>query len=693
VALTRRDMAQRLLRRTGPYAIPLVAAALVAWLCLSRVLERAGGPAVPLDDSYIHLQYARQLSHGELFRYTPGAAYSSGATSFLWPLLLAPTFWLGLGDTFPLVVGWVLGFLLHAAVILETARLAEGLAGKSAATAAGATAVVFGAFAWFAYSGMETMALAWILTRGMRVCAEHWEGGKRVWGAGGAPSAVQLAALGAVAPLIRPEGALLSLVAAGALVAVCWRDRRRSWRAWAAVPIPLLGMGVVPLTHWWHTGQALSATAQVKWLLADPYLVDPHLAEPQARASVMANLELLMGDLLNGGDWTRIFVPEGTAWIIALGAISAVVLGWRRRRMRALLLLVLLAGTAIPCTYATILWNRVRYIWPFAPGWIVASACLFAAVGEAASRWRPLARIAAPALGWGAVAMVGAKLDWATQDLATSSRAITLQQVALGRWARQRLPRDAVIGVNDTGAVAYFSRRRTFDVVGLTTPREARYWAAGAGSRFEHYERLPIDQLPTFFIVYPHWMAMDAVLGPKLHQATVLDQSILGGRTMSVHEARWDRLGSGASPIGRPPLQPLDELDVADLESEHAHGYRLGITAARHDVVAMAHLEDGRDIADGGRRERSEDRFELVGSEAARLVIRATASEPVTVRVGDAPPVEAKAVTRTDVWQEYVVVLPAGARRSVVVQAAGPFASWHYWLYPEVRLPPGDNEG
>ena len=67
--------------------------------------------------------------------------------------------------------------------------------------------------------------------------------------------------------------------------------------------------------------------------------------------------------------------------------------------------------------------------------------------------------------------------------------------------------------MNDTGAIAYLSNRRTFDVCGLTTAGEARYWVAGAGSRFEHYERLGARRLPTHFIVYPNWFAIPALLG------------------------------------------------------------------------------------------------------------------------------------------------------------------------------------
>src|SRR5262249_14532234 len=149
-------------------------------------------------------------------------------------------------------------------------------------------------------------------------------------------------------------------------------------------------------------------------------------------------------------------------------------------------------------------------------------------------------------------------------------------------------PPGARLGVNDTGAIAYLSGRPTFDVVGLTTEGEARYWVAGAGSRFEHYEKLPPARRPSHFVVYPQWMACPPVLGRVLTEATVLDQSILGGTTMYVHEARWDLLGSGALPAAPPEgLSLADELDVADLESEAAHGYVLGSTWDVDDQVMV----------------------------------------------------------------------------------------------------------
>src|SRR5215475_3677802 len=69
-----------------------------AFLYLSVGLSASGGPTpvMPLDDTYIHFQYARVLAEGHPLQYNPGQPPTSGATSLLYPLVLA--------------VGYVLGF-------------------------------------------------------------------------------------------------------------------------------------------------------------------------------------------------------------------------------------------------------------------------------------------------------------------------------------------------------------------------------------------------------------------------------------------------------------------------------------------------------------------------------------------------------------------------------------------------------
>ena len=681
----------------APYLIALVPSCLVMLLATSRILARAGEPALPLDDSFIHLQYARNLAGGRFFEYVAGEGYTSGATSFLWPLLLAPFFAAGLDGLALVPVTWIFGTLLHAATAYETWRLGRPLVGDTAAIAAGAMCSVFGAFAWFAASGMETMMLAWILLRGARVAAETLE-----WPARAATLAVssraeprerqspraptvELALLGLAAPLVRPEGALVSVIAAATLVLFARRSGRPIGAALALAPC--LGPFAVPLSHLAFTGHAASATAMVKHLAFDPYL-----DRAAVIAASLANAKLLVMSLLDGGPWTAVFVPARAVVAIALGIVALPLCAVRRRAwFRAALVLALALGTLGPATYATMLWNRVRYIWPFAPAWflLIAAACseLGARVrGGGTTKGRRFLGILEPALAWGAVTLFGAKLDWATRDLATSARAISRQQVALARWARHELPEDALVGVNDTGAIAYLSGRKTFDVVGLTTEGEAAYWAAGAGPRFEHYERVAREPagrpLPTHFVVYEQWMAMPAVLGAFLHEATVLDQSILGGRTMGAFVADHSLFDSGARPLTRHEGEPTGELDVADLESERAHGYRLGDARAHYTVAAIAVTPSGDEVADGGRRWRAEDRFRLDVTLPVTLVMRTHSEEPLAIYADGVLVGTARAANSGATWAESELTLPQGAREVAVrPTGAGRFTSFHYWWY------------
>src|SRR6202020_509748 len=96
----------------------------------------------------------------------------------------------------------------------------------------------------------------------------------------------------------------------------------------------------------------------------------------------------------------------------------------------------------------------------------------------------------------------GSKINGVIDDVANSASGIDRQHVLLGKWAKENIPPGARVGVNDTGAIAYFGDHPTFDVVGLTTPGEGKYSVAGAGSRFEHYKKLaqaPPEKFPSHF--------------------------------------------------------------------------------------------------------------------------------------------------------------------------------------------------
>ena len=157
------------------YAAPLVVSGLLATICISSIVAAAGELAVPLDNAFIHFQYARRLAEGHFFSYVPGGGYTTGATSFLWPLALAPFHALGFRDLWIVAIAWLFGTLAHAGIAVEAHRVTHRIAGGAAAAGASAMCLLFGAFAWFAWSGMETMALGWILLRTVRVAAAFCE--------------------------------------------------------------------------------------------------------------------------------------------------------------------------------------------------------------------------------------------------------------------------------------------------------------------------------------------------------------------------------------------------------------------------------------------------------------------------------------------------------------------------------------
>jgi len=678
--------------RARPYAGPLAVSTVLAYLAITKILADAGRPAMPLDDSFIHLVYAKRFAQGHPFTFSPGEGFSSGATSFLWPLLLAPFQLFGLHGLSAIWGCWLLGTLLHAATAVETRRLVEPICGTGAAWGAAAMCLLFGAFTWFAWSGMETIALTWAMVRTARMAADYCEADAREQTFS---RAMRLGLMAALCPLFRPEGGLFSVAA---FVVIAWKGssvegRFATVKARSPALVPMAAVVLQPLVNFIATGHARSTTAMVKWAVGNPYYVGAKLT-----GVVGGNIRMLLDDLLGGGAYTAIFIPEHANYVIGAGLLALFPVAFLTKKVpRAALGLLLALGTLIPCTFLTILWNRVRYIYPFAPGWFFLVACLGAGLERLAVRFKKeLTFVGALTTGLAAGAL-STKLDWTLKDLANSARAIDQQQVTLGEWAKANLPQDAVVGVSDTGAIAYMSDRKTFDVVGLTTEGEAKYWVGGPGSRYEHYEHLDADVRPTHFILYPQWMACPPVLGERLTEATVTDQSILGGTTMVAYDARYEILGRGGLPTSRTvEALLLDEVDVSDLESEARHRYVLGATSDTLNLVTTSWTDDSREVADGGRHDRVSDRFvvDLPKGKPVRMIARLAAKEPLEVTVGVGGVGLTKVAVDASPWEEVELVLPptvTGPQTTIEVRALGvrpdgyanTFDSLHYWFFEE----------
>ena len=660
--------------RAGWVPIAL-AVGVLAWITLGRICAKVGHAGAALDDAYIHFQYARALAEGHPFRFQAGEPPTSGATSLSWPALLAPFWLIGFRGEAILWPAWALSFAALGGLAWEAWALTRRLAGETAAVGAAAMVIAFPAFAWFAASGMEVVPFAWLLARSARRASEWAEaaGGEERTRA----RANELVALAWCTTFTRPEGA----IACVAITLVLARfPREASWRSRAFALAALAPVLAQPLVLLALTGSARSTTALVKLLPGNPYYVGAALRE-----KVATNLH----DVLSGA-YSLEFFPTGGMSVAFAGLIAIGIQGWRTKRIvRAAFLLCLAIAIFIPCAYLTCLWNRLRYLWPFATFWLVGLACLARVLGDALATFQSRARVATPiACGVVVGALVG-HMDWTLEDVAQSASGIDRQQSTLGRWVKTALPENARVGVNDTGAIAYFGEHTTFDVVGLTTRSEGRYWVAGVGSRLEHYERLLVSNpraLPTHFVVYPEWFAIDALLGRPLTEATVTDASILGGRTMRAYVAEYAGLGSGEAPWT--PLDGVvDVVDVADLESEATHGYQLLGARDGEEVAGSGFAPGGRPVLDGGRTGRVQERFvaHLHPGAAARGVVRLESQTPTRVIVR----ASGKDVGMFEVdpgsWVEAQFPIPAAQAASetpidLVIVEGGALSIFHYWF-------------
>src|SRR5215208_612804 len=174
--------------------------------------------SAPLDDTFIHLQYGRQIGEGEWFRYNDGDPVSTGASSFLYVLVLGAAHFLGISGAHLLGFAIILGAGLFALAALLGYELGRRLAGERAGLWSGALIAANGAFAWGATSGMEVALFSVLILGTLLAFLRELPSGRFLL----------TPILAAITALTRPEGLLFAMVITGAVVFVLIRDLRKT---------------------------------------------------------------------------------------------------------------------------------------------------------------------------------------------------------------------------------------------------------------------------------------------------------------------------------------------------------------------------------------------------------------------------------------------------------------------------------
>jgi len=515
--------------RTGEWA-SLAGLLLIGCLTLGffaftadRATDGQGG--APLDDAWIHFQFARNLARGDGLSFNPGEP-TSGSTAPLWTLLLAGAYFMG-GD-FP-VAGQVLSAVCFLATLAATYALGRQLTGNHwAGWLAGAVVAVNGRMVWAGLSALETCLFAalslWAISAHLNDCeAHHYH--------------LRTAALFGLMALSRPEGYLLfalSLADFSYHISHITHD----------VPLDMrhasrFSLNVARFAY--HVSSIFLPTVLFAAIVS-PYLVfslrtSGHLLPNTYHAKAVVNFSL---DLNFLSLWARYLILDNLLllpfYVLGIG----VLLG------RARLLSLWSAG--LPLAYAFLgaaLYQHGRYLMPLIPvNAVIGIVGLLEARKLARRRgWHTREtrffgkNLVSVLLGLLFIIGTGWRLPTMARQYGLNVAEINHMHVALGHWAVENTPPDAILALNDIGAIAYISERPVVDLAGLVTPEVIPLL------RSPNRDALLADFLAErdvdYAIIFPNWFpglaARDDVL-EELHRVTLDHRTITGGETMVVYQ-------------------------------------------------------------------------------------------------------------------------------------------------------------
>ena len=437
-------------KRRDVLLMVLAALGVAVFVATAANMHRTG---FPLDDSWIHQTYARNLAERGEWAFVPGEP-SVASTSPLFTVLLAVGYVVH-APFFAWV--FVLGALALAAAALIGVRLAARLFPDLPAVGlwTGLALVLAWHLVWAAASGMETMLFA-ALSLGVvaltwRELDERDNSPRRAFGRGAV-----LGLLGAALTVTRPEGVgLVGL--AGLFVLLAWS--RADWRLYLA----------------WAGGVALG------WLVGiAPYVaLNLHIegtllpntsAAKQAENAPARDLPLLER-------YARMLLPlvAGGQLLLVPGMVVGV---WdvvrRARSERRWLLLLLPAAWAFMDVSAYALrlpapYQHGRYVMPVLPHMLlygVGGTLLIVRAG----RRKPWQRVLSRTLALTALLTMPAFLVIGARQYGRDVRIINTEMVDTAHWIEENLDPGDLLAVHDIGAVGYYAPRPILDLAGLVSP-------------------------------------------------------------------------------------------------------------------------------------------------------------------------------------------------------------------------------
>ncbi|MCC5874795.1 MAG: hypothetical protein JJU11_01120 [Candidatus Sumerlaeia bacterium] len=547
-------------------AVQAVLVGVLAWFT-------AGGHfMLPLDDSYIHLQYARRVAGGQLLSYSPGMLPSGGMTSPLYVFLMAPLFLIGMEGVRAAIGAFLFGMVTWMVLPIWVHELTKRLAGGTCAMIAALLVLANGHLLWNFMSGMET-GLFTLLVIGAVLGAQTWWQSEDLRG-----RVVCLVCLAAL-PLVRPEGA----VAAIAILMVVLTRRGEHPR----LALPIILACLLPLIAWLlllkvATGDWRPAGLVVKGVMANVYLDWPAKFALMSESLAAIPLRFYQNQVPDEayaafkGVGTMPYVPVGLIYLSVFGAGFALVNGWRSGKPvgGAFLALVWVGGLASVITSHIPFIHQQRYLAP----WTVP-AIILGVIGawRVSQVFHQFQEAALKAVAVGLVALSIPSLGFWMSEYGKNSRDI----YHVLRVATFSVPTEgSPMAITDAGVLTFYTNRPVVDLVGLTSQEFTYPFMHGDGAVLARLSTLTHDTRPLTALTYREWFGPHFPFSAPRVLSSVPRTSITSGLSITKFDIDWEEIDA-AKPFPEDG-RIIQEINVADLDSENASQYEW--SWGRHDA-------------------------------------------------------------------------------------------------------------
>ena len=628
----------------------------------------------PLDDVYIHFDFARSFAQGHPFEWMPGNGYSSGETSPLYAAVLTMGWLVGFRERGIGVFAALVAVLAVASFIRSVQRVIRPCPTPLAWLVA-LLLLSIGIVDWTLFSGMEVALFAAVLGRTLEALARTRARIDERKGLTREAAQWRLGVWGAALVLLRPEAGVL--VAVFAVIAARGAARRSGFLA--LLRAGLLGAAATTLVlgaNRLFTGEAQSAGALLKLLSSQPYFSDVDRGRVFFENVITFAVKGLRAELTS--------VPL-LGLLVPLLALLAL-LPRERRPVASGCLLGALAWVIASSLNNNSPHHNFRY---YAPALLLV---LVAAGSGAAALANGLGRrsgaLVAGSVVMAAVISAGARIPFQTRHFTRSTANIRDQQIEIGIRLGARLAPGERVLLGDAGAIPFVSGRPALDALGLGGYRAmpfARAAVNGEAATVELIERLPRSERPAYLALYPNWFGViTSRFGVELERVTLVDNVICAGAAKVIYRADWSALDE---PHER-AANILDEIDVADVISEREHAYTSPVPNGGWttlDVLADAagtRRFDGGRIIPGGTSESFVLGPATAGGGPLRIVVRIdggagglrlhTPNMTVDLALGAATPGR---------WREASGMFRAAPGELITLEAAaGGYRDYHVWI-------------